>query len=610
MNNQKSKNKEVLSVALVLLLVMIIVGVTYAAFTFSKTGTVENVITTGAVTMIYTEGENKITINNAIPMTEEVGKTLSDENFIFDFTININIVGNTTISYEVTAEKDPSSTLANSEVRLYLQKSLDGTNYDEEVLQPSPYEPMEEDDEFGAKAGEMVLDVGSTNKTVMYYYRLRMWVDSSYELSDVAKTFTIRVNAYGKDGGYKEKSNPNPPELVGDMIPVVYNEGSGSWQKSSTSKGSWYDYDSQKWANAVTIKDSTKRTAYKNASVGTAIPIEDINTFLVWIPRYSYTLGNSLGYQIEGADIPSQPTPGAFDIKFIKKNITNLGSGKYSGDTAENYFTPSSFCWGDTCDEEATRSDTGNIELSGIWVSKFEMTGTIEDISSIPNTTSLMNQNIANFFTGIQTVMNGESGLTNYGFNGNYDTHMIKNTEWGAFTYLSQSKYGKYGNINYSGTNKEVAINNCSSYITGIGGDTVSASSSSTTCTTNTYEMEKGQAASTTGNIYGIYDTSGGAYEYIMGNSNNEISNAGFSSMPARKYYNLYIEKTGIKGDATNADGTQYFYRDRDVLVNYSIPWAIRGGQYNDSTDAGPFNFDRAYGYSGTGSTRFIIAAW
>ena len=78
---------------------------------------------------------------------------------------------------------------------------------------------------------------------------------------------------------------------------------------------------------------------------------------------------------------------------------------------------------------------------------------------------------------------------------------MIKNTEWGAFTYLSQSKYGKYGNINYSGTNKEVAINNCSSYITGIGGDTVSASSSSTTCTTNTYEMEKGQAASTTGTI-------------------------------------------------------------------------------------------------------------
>ena len=207
--NKEKNNKEVVTVFLVLLLVMVIIGVSYAAFTFSKAGTVENAITTGAVTMIYTEGDNQITINNAVPMTEDVGKTLSDENHLFDFTININIVGNTTISYEVTAEKDPSSTLANNEVRLYLQKSLDGTNYNEEVLDPSPYEPLDEDDEFGAKAGEMVLDVGSTNKTVMYYYRLRMWVDSSYELSEVAKTFTIRVNAYGKDGGYEPRSNRN-----------------------------------------------------------------------------------------------------------------------------------------------------------------------------------------------------------------------------------------------------------------------------------------------------------------------------------------------------------------------------------------------------------------
>ena len=174
--------------------------------------------------MIYTEGDNQITINNAVPMTEDVGKTLSDENHLFDFTININIVGNTTISYEVTAEKDPSSTLANNEVRLYLQKSLDGTNYNEEVLDPSPYEPLDEDDEFGAKVGEMVLDVGSTNKTVMYYYRLRMWVDESYELSEVAKTFTIRVNAYGKDGGYTIRK-PKNKNIKGIY---VYNEENNS----------------------------------------------------------------------------------------------------------------------------------------------------------------------------------------------------------------------------------------------------------------------------------------------------------------------------------------------------------------------------------------------
>ncbi len=224
--NKEKNNKEVVTVFLVLLLVMVIIGVSYAAFTFSKAGTVENAITTGAVTMIYTEGDNQITINNAVPMTEDVGKTLSDENHLFDFTININIVGNTTISYEVTAEKDPSSTLANSEVRLYLQKSLDGTNYNEEVLEPSPYEPLDSEDEFGAKAGEMVLDVGSTNKTVMYYYRLRMWVDESYELSEVAKTFTIRVNAYGKEGGYTEKDLIDANKNIEEVY--TYNQEKGA----------------------------------------------------------------------------------------------------------------------------------------------------------------------------------------------------------------------------------------------------------------------------------------------------------------------------------------------------------------------------------------------
>lgn len=575
---------------------MTIIGATYAAFVFSKAGTVENVVKKGAVTMIYTEGENKITINNAMPISDEVGKTLSDENYIFDFTININIVGNATISYEVTAEKDSSSTLTNDEVRLYLQKSLDGTNYDDEVLEPSPYIPLKADDEFGAKAGEMVMDVGSTNKTVIYYYRLRMWVDENFKVSEVAKKFTIRVNAYGKDEGYKEKSNPNPPELVGDMIPVVYDETSGSWQKSSTSKGTWYNYDNQKWANVVTIKDSTKREMYKNASVGTPIAIEDINTFLVWIPRYSYTLGNTYGYQIEGAETPSLKTPGAFDIKFIKKDKIDTGSGEYTGDTPENYFTPSSFCWGDTCDDEETRKDSGNIELSGIWVAKFELTGAMDDISSIPNVTSLRQKTVSQFFTGIETVMNGASGLENYGFDENYDTHLIKNTEWGAFTYLSQSKYGKYGNPNYSGADKEIYLNESSDLITGSSNGAPYGRASDSE---STYNIEgSGTGASTTGTIYGIYDISGGAKEYVMANYNNTIGSSGFNSIPSRKYYNLYTESKGIKGDATNSASAAGFYGYTQTFPTPTIPWVIRGGFINGSRGSGAFVI---YANTGTG---------
>ena len=70
--------------------------------------------------------------------------------------------------------------------------------------------------------------------------------------------------------------------------------------------------------------------------------------------------------------------------------------------------------------------------------------------------------------------------------------------------YLSHSKYGKMG---------EIYKNNNALYITGCSGENVSSPASSE-CS-YPYDNIIGMKASTTGNIYGIYDTSGGAYEYI-----------------------------------------------------------------------------------------------
>ena len=96
---------------------------------------------------------------------------------------------------------------------------------------------------------------------------------------------------------------------------------------------------------------------------------------------------------------------------------------------------------------------------------------------------------------------------------------MMKNSEWGAVAYLSQSKYGKYGNGNYMGANKEVYINNYwnnSTTMTGCSSGSTNANYSSTCA--YTFEKENnGTGASTTGMIYGVYDMSGGAFEYVMG---------------------------------------------------------------------------------------------
>ena len=197
---QNNKSKIIISVLGLVLLLVFVVGITYAVFTYTKKGNLENTIRTGKITMSYREGENGITLENAYPMEDSVGKVLSDPNQIFDFTVNINLYGSKTpVSYEVTAEKDENSTLGDSDVRIYLEKSSDGTNYNA-VSQPSDYVAMGNADEFGAQATEMLLDRGNTTDTVTYNYRLRMWVGSNYQVSGEEKHFTLKVNVYGNDG--------------------------------------------------------------------------------------------------------------------------------------------------------------------------------------------------------------------------------------------------------------------------------------------------------------------------------------------------------------------------------------------------------------------------
>ena len=175
---------------------LLIVGVTYAAFNFTGLGKLVNSISTETVTMVYTEGTNKISLENALPTEDETGMKLTTGDNVFDFTVYIKATNKQAIAYEVTAEKDETSTLGNNDVRIYLEKSLDKTNY-EKVSDPSGYVPILENDKFGAKTGEMILDTGTTSREQTYYYRLRMWVSKDYNVASESRSFTITVNVYG-----------------------------------------------------------------------------------------------------------------------------------------------------------------------------------------------------------------------------------------------------------------------------------------------------------------------------------------------------------------------------------------------------------------------------
>ena len=395
--------------------------------------------------------------------------------------------------------------------------------------------------------------------------------------------------------GYADNSGANRPELFENMVPIKYENN--KWIVADTSQ-KWYDYNNKEWANAVVLNKGVTK------NIGNEITEEEISLWYVWIPRYKYTIfnGNNEGVTAKLINITfehGKSNTGTLQCRTIDDG-SEMCTDNLNGGTINQIstYTHPAFKF-------------GNTELTGFWVGKFEVSGSTSTITVKPNVKSLRSQKVSSFFTSIQNVK------TTYGIN-NADSHMMKNIEWGAVAYLKQSKYGL-------GTT-DIGINNNSNYITGCGATAESASS--TTC--NKYNTTTGMLASTTGNIYGVYDMSGGAYEYVMGNMKNS-SNAfypngsGFKTVPDSKYYDVYMYGEGTQtnyhargklGDATkeilvrfnyNAGG---WYKDHSYFVKDTYSWLSRGGGHSGTSSAGIFYFNGVNGgASNYYSTRAVLSS-
>lgn len=202
-DNNTSK-QVLLSVLGVAILIVAVVGISFAAFSYSKKGTVENTITTGTISMAYNEDSNGINIEDAVPISDAEGKALTGSGNVFDFSVTATITGKTTINYEVVASKDATSTIPDQYIKLYLESSnTNGSGYTQ-VFAPSAYVPSTVVSGMDAPVGTMQMATGSftsnstTTTTQTKYYRLRMWVDTTYPVSGNAETYKVFVNVYGK----------------------------------------------------------------------------------------------------------------------------------------------------------------------------------------------------------------------------------------------------------------------------------------------------------------------------------------------------------------------------------------------------------------------------
>ena len=199
----KNKKKQIIvTLVAIISLIVITVGVTYAFFNYAKEGTTDNTIKTGSITFLYTEvsGVGKgISLTEAYPVSDSIGKVQVGEGKIFDFKVTSNISMNSNIGYQVTARKKTGSTLANSAVKVYLTE-VNGT---EQELLLSKYSELSQTDKVDiSKYDERILYEGTVPANTSNYeknFRLRMWVSDDTDFTDGSmndKTFTLTVNVY------------------------------------------------------------------------------------------------------------------------------------------------------------------------------------------------------------------------------------------------------------------------------------------------------------------------------------------------------------------------------------------------------------------------------
>ena len=216
MNNKKQL---ILSIGLILVLVLMIVGISYAAFQFTGPGSKVNSITTGAITMKYTEYTNVINMTGALPTTDETGKKRLNEGEYFDFTVSSTIQGNANINWEIALELMPFKKMFDANfVKVYLTE-LDDAGNETQVVEPTIFTNLDMDaNEYTGKPARVkrtvegiedtieipILTLYSTsaNKSFSKKYRLRIWVDESYNPQGDGGDlpFSIKINAYGKTG--------------------------------------------------------------------------------------------------------------------------------------------------------------------------------------------------------------------------------------------------------------------------------------------------------------------------------------------------------------------------------------------------------------------------
>ena len=430
-----------------------------------------------------------------------------------------------------------------------------------------------------------------------------IWLDTNNRVKAVPNEPILSAK---NDSGIEEtmtKVKWTEKQTVGtDNVKWEENEEN---KEKTWSNAEWYNYQKAEGT------DDTKKSRWANAKT-------ENGSYFVWIPRYAYRIT----YYASEEKIEEQEPTGYYDGWGMYDKDGNL---KYKLDegietvayNGNKYIVHPAFM-----NNTENNFDNGgwDKDLAGFWFAKYEVSENSEEIDdnsnklkSVPNKSALgkvggisigamykIGRDATYGYTGKTEKI--QSGNETYTHTSYMNSHMIKNSEWGAVAYLAHSSYGRNGH--------EIDINNSSDYITGNGGGNVSGKVDATSETANAYNTEIGAHASTTGNIYGIYDMSGGITErsaiydklgnsvYLTNDENGlkmtQESKNNNGEYISTKYVTSYSNGTdtlngdekiyslGKTGDIIKEvhvmNGLKAWFDDSNLVVHQDIPFMILGG--------------------------------
>ena len=424
----------------------------------------------------------------------------------------------------------------------------------------------------------------------------------------------------------------NTPKLATGMTAVYWKANGQEVELTSSSSKSewnkWYSYTAQtgstatagsgtsKWANAVTKDKDGKVTGY-----------------WVWIPRYEYKLTTSTKTIEVNFISTTTTTPSSSDYKIHPVFTTNTENGGWDSELPGFWVAkyPAGY-------QKSTVNTSGVVQNGSdtLVSSNLKYTNSTYNANALGQNVSSSNcanvnisypvfkpltyaYNCINIDSMNRISQDIKNASNFYGLTNTTDSHLMKNSEWGAVAYLAWSQYGR--NATEPNINNVNLNNKNSKYIyavTGMAATGTDTAHTNGSFTGNAYNTPTGQLGSTTGNITGVYDMNGCIWEYVAGyilnssGASNRNTYGGSLMSVAAKYRTVYPHNSSsdnytnnwaatdvatrygdaVKETSTAGSGSTSWNGDYSNFPSSSIPFFIRGGCYGDGAGAGLFAFN------------------